>query len=73
MGSTVGRRQLILPSAVRDVVIAVDRDAAGVGERCAHAAATRWRSEGRRVRLIIPDRIGANACDLLGNMCRAAA
>ncbi len=44
---------LILPDAVRDVLIAVDPDPPG--ERAAEDAARRWQREGRRVRLARPD------------------
>lgn len=70
--SAVGIERLMLPGEARDVVIAVDRDESGVGERSARIAATRWRYEGRRVRLVIPDRVGADANDLLREIRRAA-
>ena len=54
---------LVLPVGVRTVVIAVDRDPAG--ERAAAAAAARWRAEGRHVLLLIPDRPGEDAADVL--------
>lgn len=54
---------LRLPSGVRDVVIAADPGDAGEG--AAEAAARRWRAEGRRVRIALPDDPGADFCDLL--------
>jgi putative DNA primase/helicase len=63
--SAVGLERLILPGVARDVLIAVDRDANGVGERAARLAGKRWLAEGRRVRLHIPDVIGADAADLI--------
>ncbi len=50
--------RLILPASVRDVVIAADRDPHGVGEHAAEVAAARWRHEGRKVRIAIPDTPG---------------
>ncbi|MGY4800159.1 DUF7146 domain-containing protein [Teichococcus aerofrigidensis] len=44
---------LVLPPAVRSVVIAADRDLPG--QRAAWAAAERWRAEGRTVRVALPD------------------
>jgi putative DNA primase/helicase len=65
-----GIERLALPTIVRNVAIAVDRD--GAGERAAHAAAQRWLDDGRRVRLLVPDRLGADANDLLQEPRRAA-
>jgi len=56
-------RGLVLPPTVRAVVIAADADAAGT--TAAEAAAARWRSEGRRVRIARPDRPGQDFNDLL--------
>ena len=47
------RAGLVLPEAVRSVVIAADSDVPG--ERAATDAAARWRAEGRRVRIARPD------------------
>eukprot|EP01037_Dinobryon_pediforme_P005931 gene5931-6001_t len=54
---------LILPPEVRTVVIAADRDAHG--EAAANAAARRWQTEGRRVRIARPDRDGVDFNDIL--------
>lgn len=70
--SAGGIERLILPDEARDIVIAADHDANGVGERAARKAALRWAAEGRRVRLVIPDRIGADFNDLLREMRHAA-
>ncbi len=56
-------RGLVLPPTVRAVVIAADADAAGT--TAAEAAAARWRSEGRCVRIARPDRPGQDFNDLL--------
>lgn len=45
---------LILPPVVAEVVILVDHDTNGVGQRKAEAAARRFHAEGRRVRLALP-------------------
>jgi putative DNA primase/helicase len=56
-------RGLVLPPAVRVVVIAADADKAGAG--AAEAAAERWRAEGRRVRVARPDKPGMDFNDIL--------
>jgi hypothetical protein len=48
------RDKLKLPAEVKEVVILVDRDKTGTGERAARAAASRWIPEGRKVRLAYP-------------------
>jgi putative DNA primase/helicase len=63
--SASGIKRLMLPSAVREAVIFVDRDRNGVGEQSARLAARRWVGEGRRVKLVIPHRLGTDANDLL--------
>lgn len=55
--------RIALPRDVRAVVISVDRDAAG--EKAARTATRRFKAEGRRVRLLVPDAAGKDACDLL--------
>jgi putative DNA primase/helicase len=47
--STSGLRTLDLPDDVRDVIFVADGDKWGVG--AAHAAAPRWKRQGRRVRI----------------------
>lgn len=54
---------LRLPKLVRTVTIAVDHDRAG--QRAASRAATRWRAEGRTVRVAVPDRPGQDFNDVL--------
>jgi putative DNA primase/helicase len=54
---------LVLPAEVRAVVIAADPDPPG--EAAAQAAAKRWTSEGRQVRIARPNGTGDFA-DLLG-------
>jgi hypothetical protein len=55
---------MVLPPWVERVVIAVDRDPAGL--RAASAAATRWRAERKTVRFLLPNQPGADAADVLG-------
>jgi hypothetical protein len=50
--SAGGIRSLILPSVVREVVIAADPDPVGLA--AAYAAARGWRAYGRRVRIAVP-------------------
>ncbi len=50
--STAGLRTLDLPEGVEEVTILADGD--DPGEAAAHAAASRWRIEGRRVRIARP-------------------
>jgi putative DNA primase/helicase len=71
--SAGGIERLALPSAARDIVIAVDRDPTGTGEVAARSAAQRWLVEGRRVRLVISNRIGADPNDLLREVRDVAA
>ena len=54
---------LLLPESVRAVVIAADADEPG--RKAAEAAASRWRAQGRRVRIACPDRPGRDFNDLL--------
>lgn len=54
---------LALPPEVRDVVIAADHDAPG--RAAAERAARRWKAEGRRVRVALPNREGADFNDIL--------
>jgi putative DNA primase/helicase len=51
-------KYLILPLAVRRVLIAVDHDRNGAGESAARAAGQRWVTEGRRVWLAMPKGFG---------------
>ena len=56
------RAAMVLPSVVERVVIAADHD--GPGRRAAAGAASRWRAEGRAVRIMQPDRPGQDFNDL---------
>jgi putative DNA primase/helicase len=67
--STSGLKALMLPLIVRTVIILADNDANGAGERAARAAAERWLTEGRRVRLAMPPVSGNDFSDLLLGRC----
>jgi putative DNA primase/helicase len=63
--STSGLVTLVLPTAVRVIIIAADHDASGAGERAARTAAQRWLAEGRRVRIAMPPGPGTDMADVL--------
>jgi DNA primase len=60
--STSGLRALNLPNDVNDVIVLADGDDAG--EAAASDCASRWKREGRRVRIARPPR-GLDFNDLL--------
>jgi putative DNA primase/helicase len=68
--STSVLKCLALPSAVRRVLIAVDHDRNGAGERAARVAGQRWVAEGREVRLAMPREFGDWNDVLLQGICR---
>jgi putative DNA primase/helicase len=53
-----GLKTLVLPPAVRNIIIAADNDANGTGQRNAVAANKRWSAEGRVVRIKSPPNYG---------------
>jgi len=61
--STGGLRSLTLPPDAAEIIIAADHDPPGIA--AAEDAARRWTAEGRRVRIAIPDRPGADWNDTL--------
>jgi hypothetical protein len=63
--SAPGIRELILPESARRVVIFADRDRNGWGLGAASVAWLRWRIEGREVRIVLPERDGEDANDIL--------
>jgi putative DNA primase/helicase len=69
--SAGGIKNLMLPRDATHVVICADNDASGTGERAAHDAATRWLSEGRRVRIAIPPEPGTDFNNILTNRVAA--
>jgi hypothetical protein len=62
--SASGLITLVVPPAVRNVMIVADNDASGVGRRAAEAAAQRWRRKGRQVSVWMSPQIGTDANDL---------
>ena len=68
--SAGGLKSLILPPGIKLVVIAADHDANGCGQRAAYAAAQRWISEGRRVRVCLPPSSGSDWNDVLRGKSR---
>jgi putative DNA primase/helicase len=54
---------LTLPAEVREVVISADHDVPG--RSAAQRAAARWKAEGRRVRIALPDKPGCDFNDIL--------
>jgi hypothetical protein len=63
--STSGLRGLILPPIVETVFIGADNDANGAGQAAAEAAAERWLTEGREVRIAMPAEVGDDFNDVL--------
>ena len=60
--STSGLRSLVLPEAIKEVIVLVDGDEAG--DAAAKSCASRWLKEGRRVKLARPPE-GADFNDML--------
>ena len=63
--SAWGMQNIVLPESVTDVYIMADNDTSGTGQRAAHALARRLLTEERQVRVVIPDRPGADWLDTL--------
>jgi hypothetical protein len=63
--SELGIRKLILPPSARRVCIFADRDPKGQGLAAAREAYRRWHSEGREVRVVMPNAVGEDANDIL--------
>jgi len=63
--SAGGISKLVLPDSVSKVLICADNDANGVGQRAANAAAERFLSEGRKVRVALAPAPGVDFNDLL--------
>jgi hypothetical protein len=62
---TAGMTGLVVPSIVKTVIILVDHDRHGAGERAARVAADCWLAEGRIVRFAMPPEEGTDFNDLL--------
>lgn len=63
--SAGGFGALVLPREATHVVICVDHDASGTGQRAAQDAAQRWLAEGRHVRIAMPLEPGTDMADVL--------
>jgi hypothetical protein len=60
-----GIKNLDLPAAIGEVVIAADNDANGVGQHAALCARERWTAEGRIVRILRPPNPGEDFNNIL--------
>ena len=63
--SALGLKEVILPSNVIEVIIAIDNDKSGTGQEAANSLAKRLLAEGRRVKRVIPPKIGYDFADML--------
>jgi phage/plasmid primase-like uncharacterized protein len=63
--SADGLKTVELPLAVRSIVITVDNDINGAGQRNALAAYQRWTDEGRSVRIVMPPLSGTDFNDII--------
>jgi putative DNA primase/helicase len=70
--STSGLKSLELPQEIATVTICADNDENGAGIGAAQAAAQRWTSEGRTVRVAIPEHTGTDFNDVLRGAAAAS-
>lgn len=63
--STSGLAELVLPPCVHSIIILADHDRNGAGIPAAYAAAQRWISEGRSVKIALPPDPDTDFADLL--------
>jgi len=63
--SAGGMRKLILPPIPLALFVIITADADAVGIKSAQIAASRWRAEGRHVRILVPPRPGTDFNDVL--------
>lgn len=63
--SALGMERIILPSTINNVIIAVDNDHSGTGQKAAAELAYRLLADGKKVKCIIPSRVGSDLADLL--------
>lgn len=63
--SAVGMENILLPPYVREVIIAVDNDESGCGQKAAYRLAKRLLIEGRTVKSVIPPCVGNDFADML--------
>ncbi len=67
--SAVGLEQVILPSTITEIIIAIDNDESHCGQNAANKLATRLLIEGRKVKRIMPENSGQDFNDLLLEDC----
>lgn len=63
--SANGMEQVIIPSSITKVIIAVDNDENLVGQKAAEKLAKRLKAEGRKVTRVIPNKVGSDFADIL--------
>ena len=63
LGAWSHMQELVLPSNVRNICVAADNDEAGHG--VAKHAPRLWRTKGRKVRVVMPDKAGEDFNDVL--------
>ena len=70
LGSAGAIRKMPVIPDMTELTILVDADANGIGLDSARACAVRWRCAGRKVRLLMPRRPGADFNDLIRGVGR---
>ena len=63
--SANGMERVVLPSHVKEVMIAIDNDVSGRGQKAGSKLAERLLSEGRKVTRIMPHKVGSDFANLL--------
>ena len=62
--SAMGLRSVVIPDYVKTVVIWGDNDESGVGQQASYDLASRLISEGKRVKIMLPDETGTDWADV---------
>ncbi len=63
--SAAGMEKIILPATVKDVIILVDNDSSGRGQKAALILSDRLLKEGRTVKRVMPPKVNSDFADLL--------
>lgn len=63
--SALGMERIILPTNLSNVIIAVDNDHSGTGQKAAAELAYRLLADGKKVKCIMPSHVGSDLADLL--------